>query len=45
MNKYFEEIFTQLHYTKKESQLFLEVYKHGAQPASSIAKKCNMERT
>lgn len=45
MNKKFAEIFTQLHYTKKEAQLFLEVYKHGSQPASTIAKRLNLERT
>lgn len=45
MNSTFASIFTQLHYSEKEAQLFLEVYKHGSQPASNIAKRCNLERT
>ncbi|MDP2670459.1 MAG: helix-turn-helix domain-containing protein [bacterium] len=45
MNDIFGKLFTQIGYTSKEAQLFLELYKLGNQPASTIAKRLAMERT
>jgi len=41
----FEQFFTTLWFTKKESDIFLTLYKLWNQPASTIAKYLNTERT
>lgn len=41
----FSQFFTKLWFTDKESQIFLTLYKLGNQPASTIAKHLNTERT
>lgn len=41
----FEQFFTKLWFTRKESEIFLTLYKLWNQPASTIAKYLNTERT
>ena len=41
----FQEYFTRLGFSEKEARIYLTLYQLGVQPASTIAKYANLERT
>lgn len=41
----FNEYFRELGLNKKETEIYLSLYKLGTQPASTIANHANIERT